>query len=133
MEIEDKVCILNQAKRLGVVLDTEKYWYHKNGWYWIITDKEGCKSTIKGNAFPAPDVAELCHLLPALIADKETGGWYHLLIWKMNAKAWNAGYFDDENKILMNRWADESLAKVLCDRLIWLIENGYIEPGDLKL
>lgn len=128
MKSEDKVCTLDQAKRLvelGVVLETEKTWNTYNIPNILVTTSFN-PHTIKDNPdlfFPAPDVAELGELLKNA---NDNLTFYE-------------GNLSQQWKILLYKWRTyercfygNTEAQARCAALIWLLENGYIKPNELS-
>ncbi|MCK5604929.1 hypothetical protein KAR91_23770 [Candidatus Pacearchaeota archaeon] len=130
MKIEDKVCSLEQAKRLvelGVVLETERWWWSEKLTNsnevidWMSQWNCGCRNI---HQFPAPDVAELMQIVPKGTELQKLYEAYSVIL---NIGAL-VGLTDFGKK-----FADEQAAESLVDVLIWLIENKHIKPEDLKL
>lgn len=121
-ESEDKVCTLEQSKRLvelGVVLETEKYWENSRYTgriYQVIPENE--RSEVN---FPAPDAAELGKLLPYIIHKKG----YNFMPWirKTGKGGWMVRIEDSYNEVIFQN-QENTLAGSLCAALIWLIENN---------
>jgi hypothetical protein len=135
MKPEDKVCSLEQAKRLvelGVVLDTERQWVEYDTappidnpeYEWIL-----CSHPINkrySNIIPAPDVAELGELLYKIEPylwhiSPQPDGWYRSYITdSANGRELKTNYFETE-------------AQARCAALNWLIENGHIKPESINV
>ncbi len=127
---EWKVCTLEQAKKLvelGVVLETEKYWYPAQSRLLYrheitdIADNVAMSSMIEiGNLLPAPDIAELGELLGQYTVMK----YSHDSLWRL---------YDELGAL--RKWisqGDIPEAEVRCAALIWLIENGHIKPEEIN-
>lgn len=76
------------------------------------------------------NVAELGEFLPATLSDSEN---MRLNIWKHEEKEWyvsyeTTGYCMDG----MQNIKDESLVDAMAKALIWLIQNGHLDPKTLN-
>lgn len=143
MKIEDQVCTSEQAQQLvelGVVLKTEKEW-----WIFGINVKSLTISQpgynfdnwkILPKIFSAPNVAELGILLPDEILIEDY--LCELKLQKYGNDSWVTGYSQirtDEKKSIeyqMSAGEYTTEAQARCAALIWLIENKYLDIGELK-
>ncbi len=126
MKPEDKVCTLEQAKRLvelGVVLETEKYWCDLKPWQ--LKQRYHSKSLLKkGVILPAPDVAELGDILPVEIWENDKCIFQFDDIGKLDTDC----YVFNRSKSFL-----KTEAQSRCATLIWLIENGHVKPNGAKI
>lgn len=136
MKIEDQVCTEEQARdlqKLGVRLETVYSWSKQVSYfdgkefvnYLLRLTKE--KNCCDLEFIPAPTVAELGVLL---------GGWlYHIRV--------DIGLCDNDETTGFCKFCFafegeyfqyfKTEAQTRAEALIWLLENEYIKPGDLKL
>jgi len=143
MKNEDKVATLEQCKKLvelGVILRTEKYWVsYDNLINTHLVDTNYTVPIISLNfikVIPAPDVVELGMLLPKFIIFEEYRYWLSLdnnittefgVSYKIDNHLLNSEFLGDKNFY-------ESLeAQARAEALIWLLENDFLIPGELKL
>jgi hypothetical protein len=141
VKFEDKVCILEQAKKLvelGVILDTEKYWVTEASDTidtTLINRSQIVEADAMGwlNPVPAPDVAELGELLHkncfvVSYADARTYVYNDERWWDLDLIS--NDYARDISESILEK-ATEAQAR--CQVLIWLIENEYLKPNDIAL
>lgn len=122
MKQEDKVCTPEQAKRiikLGVVLETEKYWIYQANDGWFVYDYDYWYRRKKRfdnlEYYPAPDVAELGEVLGGYTVMKyQSDSFWRLYDETGELRGW---FFDGK----------KPEAQARCAALIWLVENKYIE------
>ena len=122
MKIKDQICSFEQAKKLlelGVKLNT--LWS-----YWTPDGYENEKIVVyqadlyEHPYYPAPTVAEF----GVLLGDFQVGfHWWDIKLYYVQL------FLDG---ILME-CRKETEAQARAEALIWLIENRYIKPEDLKL
>ena len=129
MEQEDKVATLEQCKMLvtlGIILNTENSWQStfSGDNYHLVYPGKIIQHYLPKERYPAPDVAELGEVITYCLdeiniyIDKTSDGEYWLQI--NGPKAEKRGY------------EHETEAQARCAALIWLIENGHLNFGDLK-
>lgn len=128
MKPEDKVCTLQQAKKLielGVVFENENYISEDDGeLYYYFNDMK--------NMIPVPDVAELGLILHShgyvvvyndRIKYKNNGDEY----------CWNlCPIYDDSLPPIDYEFYCTNEAQAKAKALIWLIENGHIKAEDIE-
>jgi len=123
MKQEDKVCTLEQAKKLvelDIVLKTEYHWTENTHKEWYLNKVyNGCHKEFPA-FYPAPDVAELGVLLKGYKVWINSVGYWQL----------TKGNHLKELKTFNYKFTE---AQARCEALIWLIENDYIKPENLKL
>jgi len=154
---EKQVCSLDQAKKLvelSVVLDTEKYWVSdtRQKPYYLKTKisnpelsetPEFTKTRIDsmmrlypGQAYPAPNVAELGVLLPKeVFFPCEGRGHYYkseLTCYWFDGD-WYADYTKSGSTESLHTFKAETEAQARAEALIGLLENEQLKPEDLKL
>ncbi len=129
MKLEDKVCTLEQSKRiveLGVVLETEKVWIYLGRWY--VTQRHNAFS--EKPLISAPDVTELVELL---------GKYYNWIKIQFDS---DLGYITRLKQpglihvtSNMDHWVtyEKTEAQARAAAYIWLKENEYIKPAVQKL
>ena len=126
MSDEWKVATLEQSKRLvelGIMLETEKRWVTSpNGETHLRTD-------FKSMGLPAPDVAELGVVLPCVIV---TGNSIIYTTVSRNGVKFRRSQdvHGLPDKSVEINYGNEAQAR--CAALIWLIENDYLKPEDIK-
>ena len=135
MKPEDKVATVEQCKKLvklGVDLETEKCWTYSNlddNGEWIdclLCNMPDGEYRFAADFFPAPDVAELGEVLNL------NNGFYILRAGKKTVADLRTKWCDyDECVAEIRNKPTEAQAR--CAALIWLIENGYLKPEDIKL
>lgn len=133
MKSEDQVCATEQAKKLkelGVMIETQFVWTRSKEL--LVYDE--FYSAIKD--YPeefdsAPNVAELGVLLPANI-DTEYYS-YHLFSGRSVSGNYFVGYETEPLKDDFAQFTNSNEAQARAEALIWLLENKYIKPEDLKL
>jgi hypothetical protein len=130
MKIEDQVCSFEQAKKLhllGLKVETiHRHGEWKDNIYHNLFSTRKPKPFSKNNGFtyyPAPTVAELGVLLGKYKL-KENFYGKHWVLYQTEPF-----YFD----LLDICPIDTPEAQARAEALIWLIENGYIDPKTLTL
>ncbi len=117
MKLEDKVCTLEQAKRLvelGVVLDAANHWTHLAWSKPTLSNSKAGKSAVELDLeYPAPDVAELGELL----------GNYNVLRIGDTWMLYHKGY---SLQVIVEFLEPKTEAQARVDALIWLIENNCL-------
>ncbi len=128
MKPEDKVCTIEQSKRLvelGVVIETEKSWYPECNEWPTHLDVSNCYISDHPE-IKAPGVAELGALLPSRITGKDLA--IELVEYRRQYGAVTfeiSNICDSENMIYSN--SEDTEAQARAAALIWLIENEYLE------
>ncbi len=138
MKLEDQVCTLKQAQKLvklGLVLGTTYVW-QKRGSDYQLASRYNLAAKSK-DSFPAPNVAELGVLLPAGLMIEDAHHWLETN--KADA-SFLTGYIQKANtphsshdELWVCKFIKETEAQARADALIWLIENGFVKVGSLKL
>lgn len=123
MNLENQVCLLQQAKRLkdlGVKQDS--LFYHTNSDNWGVMPKRSIDFT--GNPFSAFTVAELGMMLPnafdtmAISVSQNVRGW--------------AAYDDNGNDVFKDEVNFSTEAEARAAMLIYLLENNLVTAGEVN-
>jgi hypothetical protein len=129
MKIEDQMCSFEQARKLkSLGLNIETLWSYEVDTREIVHDASDC--ILKDLYIPAPTVAELGSLLPKIITVDEIE-YFHSGS-RMNHAGFFSMAYENDNQYL-GTWMEETEAQARAEALIWLIENGYVDPKELKL
>jgi hypothetical protein len=132
MKMEDRVCSFDQAKKLFELIGNKgpffswEYGSHKKRWYVAIHDEEWAYQTNR-KWYPAYTVAELGLMLPEYVeiynGDEDIfvahGDFATLVI--------GEGYWQSHGEEFNTE------AQARASALIWLLENDYIKPENIKL
>ena len=137
MNQEEKHATLKQSKKLkelGVVLETEKYWYTACGVYYDLRLKEHVllDSEYDTEAIPAPDAAELSTILVPHLQQEYCG----LTVYKNESGYYQAviiDLFDKPFEITCTSEEHEHIPHALMDMLISRVENKHLKPEGINL
>lgn len=142
MKIEDQVAAFEQAKKLvalGVKIDTQFYWVEAPSDLRdtaLITKAQIDEADSMGwfNPIPAPTVAELGLLLPKEMRFKNIDGdIIGSLTFYFFEGEWVTDYMLPDSGESLETFIGRTEAQARAEALIWLLENNYLNPKDLKL
>lgn len=137
MKPEDKVCTLEQSKRLvelEIVFETEKYWWGEKLYTmeevicWANNWNNGNRNDCQ---FPSPDVAELGKVLP--IEVEIEGHACYLHTWPIIGEPgeWALTYECGSGQVKYSVGCMPE-AQTRASALIWLLENSHIKSSDIN-
>jgi len=123
MKPEDKVCTLEQAKRLAelkVKREAGKFWFCPTGGKIRLINGTGSGPV----DYPAYDVAELGEMLPKLLPNQPLFDG-HIEMRNFQG-CWHLKYTN------IVRFIHKGEAHIRADMLIWLLENNHITTKELN-
>lgn len=138
MKLEDQVCSFTQAQKLVALgLDVCSYFlWQKNDNLPAIVVSEEQNGPKNSSCYPALTVAELGVLLPAEISVDDEDLYLQSTIGNRKGEfhyLWFQFGVDNAEWDLFPAIEQDTEALARADALIWLIENNYLNPAELKL